>query len=490
MTDSPNPRAHPDPSGESPFPLAALARLTVGALTLTASGSAAAPARTVALDPPLRAGEDPGPSLHRALAALEAHGGWDPDHHPVVVALLPPLAEARVISLPPLADDEAELVLRRDAARHFFGAARGSVVVAVGPHEAEVGGRLAALASQPLAETLLRVLRGRGYRPEELVAAQGGWAELGGAAEAGIVAAMVPGSAPGSLGLHILHLEGGTTVATRRVATGDPAALADALTGARAGEQARALVLKAPSAGPGGGVGTEAGAPALGANEEARRLAATLAASGWRIVEPPGGHDAATGAAPFGPASSGTRGFRLGFLPPSLMALHRERNRRQAVRLGVAAVLILLLAGAVHLWGAGAQLRAVERERAFLAEAVAPALAMRDSLDRMEERLASLRGLGEASHRWTFALVEIAMILPPEAHLTAFRAAGDTVAVEGSGGRAGDALAALRGSTSFREARMEGTIQRDLGEGGAAERYTLSALLAGPGVPPVGGIEP
>jgi len=472
--------------GGPPFPLDALVRVTVGAHWLTASGAGAVPARTVALDPPLRAGEDPGPSLHRALALLEAEGGWDPSDHPVVVALLPPLAEARVVSLPPLADDEAELVLRRDAARHFVEAARGSVVVAVGPHDPEVGGRLAALASQALAETLLRVLRGRGYRPEALVAAQGGWAELGQTAGAGLVAAMVPGGAPGGGGLHILHLEDGRPVATRRIPMADPEALgealgealADALSGTRLPEPGRALLLKPPV------LPIVPEIPVVETREAARRVAAALAAAGWRSVESPGGHDAATGAAPgAGPGASGSAGGRLAFLPPSLLALHRERNRRQAVRLGVAAVLLLLVAGAVHLWGAGAQLGAVERERALLADAVAPALVLRDSLDRMEERLASLQELGEGSRRWTFALVELAMILPPEAHLTAFRAAGDTVALEGSGGRAGDALAALRESSSFREARVEGPIQRDLGEEGvAAERYTLSALLAGPRV--------
>jgi hypothetical protein len=485
--DPVHPAGTSPPAGGPSFPLDALVRVTVGAHWLTASGPGAAPARTVALDPPLRAGEDPGPSLHRALALLEAEGGWDPSDHPVVVALLPPLAEARVVSLPPLADDEAELVLRRDASRHFVGAARGSVVVAVGPHDPEVGGRLAALASQALAETLLRVLRGRGYRPEALVAAQGGWVELGQTAGAGLVAAIVPGSAPGGAGLHLLHLEDGRPLATRRIPMADPETLAEALaeplSRTRPSVPGRALLLNSP----GGPDGPDSpGGPAVETREAAPRVAAALAAAGWRSVESPGGHDAATGAAPAaGPGAAGAAGGRLSFLPPSLLALHRERNRRQAVRLGVAAVLLLLVAGAVHLWGAGAQLRAVERERVLLADAVAPALVLRDSLDRMEERLASLQELGEGSGRWTFALVELAMILPPEAHLTAFRAAGDTVALEGSGGRAGDALAALRGSSSFREVRVEGPIQRDLGdEGVAAERYTLSALLAGPRMSP------
>jgi hypothetical protein len=68
MTDRAVP---PASAGATPFPLDALVRITVGAHALTASGSGPAPSRTVAFDPPLRAGEDPGPSLHRALVALE-----------------------------------------------------------------------------------------------------------------------------------------------------------------------------------------------------------------------------------------------------------------------------------------------------------------------------------------------------------------------------------------------------------------------------------
>jgi hypothetical protein len=109
---------------------------------------------------------------------------------------------------------------------------------------------------------------------------------------------------------------------------------------------------------------------------------------------------------------------------------------------------------------------------------VAPALAARDSLDQISARLEELRTMGRESARWTFSLVEVSVLLPSETHLISLRAAGDTAVVEAEGGRAGDALAALRTATTLEDVRIEGTIQREI-EGGTAsgERFTLSAVL-------------
>jgi Tfp pilus assembly protein PilN len=110
---------------------------------------------------------------------------------------------------------------------------------------------------------------------------------------------------------------------------------------------------------------------------------------------------------------------------------------------------------------------------------VAPVLAAADSLGTIEERLASIRLLEEAASGWTFALVELAVVLPEDVHLSALQAAGDTLVMDAIGGRAGDALDALGNSSSFRDVQLEGTIQRDVEAGAAArERFTLSAIRA------------
>jgi hypothetical protein len=93
--------------------------------------------------------------------------------------------------------------------------------------------------------------------------------------------------------------------------------------------------------------------------------------------------------------------------------------------------------------------------------------------------LAALESLGRESTRLTFSLVELSVLLPPETHLLSLRAAGDTAVVEAAGGRAGDALAALRAAPTLRDVRIEGPIERDMEDGATSqERFTLSALLS------------
>src|SRR5690606_14695757 len=78
---------------------------------------------------------------------------------------------------------------------------------------------------------------------------------------------------------------------------------------------------------------------------------------------------------------------------------------------------------------------------------------------------------------WTAFLVELSVLLPPETHLQSLRAVGDTVVIEGAGGRAGEALEALRATPLLRDVQLEGPIMREL-EGGttARERFTVSAV--------------
>ena len=143
-----------------------------------------------------------------------------------------------------------------------------------------------------------------------------------------------------------------------------------------------------------------------------------------------------------------------------------------------AAALMLVAAALVHLWGVDRALGTVQAKRAALRQLFAPALALRDSLDRMIERTESLKAVELETTRWTAFLVELSTLLPQETHLVSLRGAGGRVIVEAVGDRAGEALSALRGASTFRDARIEGLIRRDL-EGGATSRehFTLSMVL-------------
>jgi Tfp pilus assembly protein PilN len=166
-------------------------------------------------------------------------------------------------------------------------------------------------------------------------------------------------------------------------------------------------------------------------------------------------------------------------VPPTLAMARRDHTRRIAIGMGAVAAFFLVAAAAVQLWGASRELRLVRAERAEIREAVAPVLAAADSLAAIEERLASIGALEDAAGGWTFALVELAVVLPGDVHLASLQAAGDTLVMDAIGGRAGDALDALGNTSSFRDVQLEGAIQRDVEAGAAArERFTLSAIRA------------
>jgi len=416
--------------------------------------------------------DDPSPALRQGLGRLEdalrASAGTPAEAElgaRLVVALLPPLSEARIVALPPLRPDETDAVLRREAPRHFLGRGRPLVVAGArfgaAPPDAP-SPVLATAASRPLLDALHRATEARGWRLERIVAAHAAWTHaLREAFPATATAAAEEGAAHAAPSVrllvailgdtaHLVRMTGGHADGVRRVPSGDLAALVQAA----GNDPGRALLLADEGAtGP---------------------LAAALKDAGW-VVAPPKGE--ATGAAVA--AALHAEAALPELVPAALVRVRAERSRRTTTRLLAASVMVLAASAVVHLWGAAQAYRSVQAERAELRQAVRPALAARDSLDDINLRLEGLRSLGRESARWTFSLVELAMLLPSDTHLISLRAAGDTAVVEAVGGRAGDALAALRAAPTLRDVRIEGQIQRDL-EGGTTsrERFTLSAVLA------------
>jgi hypothetical protein len=317
---------------------------------------------------------------------------------------------------------------------------------------------LGAAAPRALVEALQRGVESRGWELERIVPAHAAWLHA-------LEQAAPPGHGPASTEPRAVVAVEGDTVHLLRVTRDAP-------------DQLRRLPVTdltelREAAGPGPGR-----ALVLGATEARATLARALQEAGWQQIEPRGSASARTQAARYA-------GEALPELVPApLASARREQSRQLTSRLAAAAVVTLVAAAGVHLWGTAKEVRAVEQERADLREAVMPAVEARDSLDRMSERLTGLEGLARESSRWTFSLVELAVLLPPETYLISLRAAGDTVVVEAEGGRAGDALEALRGAPSFRDVRQEGAIQRELEDGTTSrERFTISALLAPPDSP-------
>lgn len=369
----------------------------------------------------------------RALRAdLDAAFGVELAGARVDVAMLPPLAEARLVPLPPLRAAEAEAVIRRDASRYFL-AVPAPRLVAVDPARREPGTPAFAIAaSADLVEAIRASILGAGWSCGTITAAHAAWLQAAGAGADRVVAEH-DGAA------HIVRLDHGAVVELRRLPAADTAAITEAV-GAAAAVRRVGRDTVANTAGPARGSAADPGA----------------------VV-----------------AARHAGGAGLDIVPATAHAERRSAEQRTAVRLAVAAVVLLVMTAAVEWWGAARELDQLRGRRAEIRAQVGPLLEARDSLDAMSLRTVDVETLAGETPRWTAALFDLAMLLPHESHVTRLYATGDTLIIEGEGVRAGAALQALRSAQSLRDAQLMGTVDRELADGSTTvERFRMRARLA------------
>ncbi|HET6762735.1 MAG TPA: PilN domain-containing protein [Longimicrobiaceae bacterium] len=381
--------------------------------------------------------------LSAVLAELHAQAG---DATAVLhVALLPPLAQLRRVELPKMGIEEARHVLTRDAAR-YFSAARDAQYVDVRLIEALEGGRsafLAAAAPRAFVDRLHERADLAGWRVGSVSAAASAWAaglrqwprELG---SDGALAVLLPSH------VELVHFRAGEIDGIRRFPS---AASVDAAEGL-----------------PVGIVGADAGA------DEVR---SRVLAAGGRVVEP---LDGSYTASPAALAAAHARGARLGLLPS--LAGHSElRMRRRTGILVAASALLLAAAGGVEMRTAHTALAAATMERARLRPQVSEAANARSTLEALRLRFAALSAL-ESGPRWPVVVASVAQHLPPDAHLTAFRAEGDSLVLEGEARRASAVFDAVRATPGVVGVHASAPVRREFSENGAAvERFALTAGL-------------
>jgi Tfp pilus assembly protein PilN len=394
-------------------------------------------------------------AFNEMKAQLTASTGSEMDGASVFIALLPPLADARLVPLPPLRQREAEAVVRRDAARHFVGGnvTRAVAVMPSSGADAQAGSPLPVLAAAAPVATLEAVraaAAGAGWTVESIAPAHGAWiaGPEGGWSGAGARAVF---AAHGDA-VHVIRLEGDNVTSIRRV----PASLMTEVVSAAGESPGRAIVCGEP-----------------GRREP---LSRAVASAGWTLAD-----DAARARSAAELAASRADRSPLELVPPSLTAERWRRSRALGRRLAAAAVVLLAVAAAIEFWGVRRELDAVRARRAEIRAEVSPLLETRDSINEMEARTAAIRSLEEDSPRWTRALFDLALLLPSDSHLTSVRTRGDTLVVEGSGASAGEAMQALRRAGSLKDFRLEGMVEREMEDGSTAvERFRLSARLKPP----------
>lgn len=403
--------------------------------------------------------KDFGAELLRAFGdlkeSLERATGKSTEGASVSMALLPPLADARLVPFPPMRKSEVEAVLARDVARYFLGANRPRVVGVLiprgngktaGDHAGPSVSVLAAAAPLSLLETARAALDSVGWRGVSFSAAHGAWLESAASTKGAPVTSIVAVVGPTA---HIIRLDGGDVVAVRQVAASDPGAVAQA-TGGGGGQ---VLVVASPQ-------GYES-------------LRHTLAGAGRTALRDPDGWPGAE------EATAGRAGSAfLQLVPPTLAGERAEKGKRTVFGLVGGAVVLILASLGAQLWGAHRELEALHEQRAAIRAEVAPLLESRDSLNNLRATVRSLEELSMNSPVWTRSLVELSALLPQDTYLTGLFASGDTVEIEAAGAEAGEAIQLLREAGLFEEVRLQGLVERELENGETVvERFRLWARL-------------
>jgi hypothetical protein len=402
-------------------------------------------------------------ALVDALRALAVESGA-PQGGRLCIALMPPLAEARGIELPPVGEHEAQQLLARSAGR-YFAAARGPQVIGAVRVPLKSGsptqGVVAAAASTRLLQAIHEAARNAGWTIDTVVPAEAAWAAAGAAWSRRKSGASLLLVAHGDR-TDLVRVEGEAFAGLRRFRAGgaDAALIAEAATDAAA----RVSVVGDPDA--------------------RRDLSQALANRGVSIDTPATAVPEVTEEPDFLAAV-----FATGNSAPRLVTDVERAERAISIRqfttrLAVAAAVLLVIAGAIEFWGVNRELQLVQAQREALRPQLATTLVGRTTVETAYQQLAVLADAERTAPEWSSVLSGITAQLPLEAYLTGFRGHGDSVAVDGLAARAArvfDALDRVRALSNVRATapvRLETPI-----DGPPLERFTISALVGPPAAP-------
>ncbi|UCF18642.1 MAG: PilN domain-containing protein [Gemmatimonadota bacterium] len=432
-------------------------------LRRTLSGLRPGRVLTRQLQPPTEDGS--WPDLSAALAELRddlgAVGGR------ASIALLRPLAHAKVIPVPPVRRGDLRPLLTRNVRRYFLVGA-GAVAA-----DAESLGRrrrgetvraMAVCGSASRVESIYAAVSEAGFRPDVITAAP--------LAIIGAVAALVPGARKGPLTIAIYGPGWREGIAVQE---GVPHLL-EPWNGIAATDVA-GLVAGLGRAGPG-----EADGPG-----GRRRTVVLAAADDWRKISNDLSRE--TGEEPleaaalseFEPAALAAYGAAL--VPDSAPLLLSERARRvrqgrlnrRVAGLAAAAVVAIATAGGLRLWGLGREFDAVAAERRAHALEVSQALQMRQTAEAIRVRLESIASVEQSTLLWTPAVAALAEALPDSAYLVSLSAEGMQLRLTGVASSASAIVPALEASPLLREVSL--TSARRADGSGEGESFDLALAI-------------
>jgi hypothetical protein len=371
------------------------------------------------------------------------------------IALMPPLAEARGVELPPVGEREAQQLLSRGASRYFT-AARGPQVVGTVRTRGNAGGRtvVAAAASARLLSAIHDAAQSAGWEIDSIVPAEAAWAAAGAAwGRKGATTQVLVAHGDRT---DLLRVVGASLTDVRRF---------------RAGAAEAGLIADAAASASGT-------VTAVGSASARRELAQALAARGVTVESPP---VTATELADEPDFLAAT--FATGDAEPRLVT-EAERTargmwiRQLTVRLAIGAAVVALAAGVLELWGVKRELRAVQAERATLRPQLATTLVGRTTVETAYQQLTVLSRAQRTAPEWSAVIAGVSERLPLESYLTGFRGNGDSVVVDGLASRATRVFDALERVKELAEVRATAPVRLETpSDGPPMERFTISARV-------------
>jgi Tfp pilus assembly protein PilN len=402
--------------------------------------------------------------LADAFAAMEVSAS---------IALLRPLAQAKVITTPPVGRRALEQLVQRNASRYFITGADATLATAspLGAAMGRSSTRAVAVcaAEQTVADVAAAAAAG-GIAVERITAAPLALREA--------IRALVPGTRRGT----VAALVGGAGWAEAllvddgvlRLALPLPlAGLTDAESTARAASR-----LIADSEGCGARPTRLLLLSGDVPRDEAAQLIVAAADAGVSPVPVPASVTglSADALAAFGAALAGGRTPSLA--TDTLRVERRRASLRRTASIYAVAATMLAVSAVAHLWSLEHRLDAVEASRRALAPALAPVMAERRTIDAARSTLEALGTVERASQRWTGALAALARALPDSAYLLSLSTSGTTLQLTGLAASVHSVVAPLEASPVFSEVALGAASQRD-GVGGR-QRFQLSVNLDAP----------
>lgn len=418
---------------------------------------------------PLAEGTTRWPTLVTALAELRAARGGRGGA--LTVVLLPPLAEVRPVTLPPLAADETRQVLARTPGRYFLGA-RELQVIGVAMPAAKAGADraprpvIAAAASARVLEAIYASAAEAGWTVQAIMPAETAWQTA--------ALTIWPELRQGSHDVavlrsgrtELLHLDAGVLTGVRRVGgvTTDGVAHGDA--------SARDAIVPSTAGG---------GLAILGPAPVRESLMRAMAGGRGRAMTPPAEWSTLAESSELTAAAFAPRAQGLELVSEVTRQRRGAWRRRLTTSAAIAAVALIAVAAGFELWGARRELAEVRRERAALRPRTAGLVATRDSAMLVGQRLRELAAATSHNTPWSDVLTTVSGALPHQAYLTAFRATRDSLVLEGIAERAGDVFMAIKALPRFADVRSAAPVRQQLGDPAATttlERFSVAARFA------------